>query len=101
MRSTREDCRIDVTLTFKRDSRYCCAEPGCHLGLSKESQWFRLRKHVEEAGIAIPFPMTIHVMGVVEEGALLDVLSQSGVMAASRGFDYEEEYREDAATPGE
>ncbi len=86
--------RIDITLVFKRGARYCCAEPGCHLGLFRRARWAKLRRCLEEAMIELPIPMTIHVRGVVESGALLDSLKPLGMEAATSSYEYETEYAE-------
>jgi hypothetical protein len=87
-----KETRIDLVLTFKAGCRYCCGEPGCYLWPFKPEFWLRLRKALAEAGVAEPcFPMTLHVKGVVEEGAIFT----SEPMLISRASEYDEEYHEE------
>ena len=58
--------KIDLTLILKSGVRYCCAEPGCHLGFFTEKSWRQLRHYLGTAGFAVSFPMKIHLKGIVE-----------------------------------
>jgi hypothetical protein len=90
-----DEPRIDLVMTFKSGSRYCCAEPGCHLSAFQAAFWTRLRLRLVEAGIADPpFPLTLHVKGIVEDGAILETLATLGVAEASPSYQYEEDYFE-------
>jgi len=90
--------RIDLELTFKRDAKYCCPEPECHLATYLPRFWTALREHFAHAGIESTFPIVLRVKGVVEPGALL-YRGNTSLPYPSNGFEYDEEYREDAVTP--
>src|SRR4051794_8011688 len=63
---------FDLTLTFRSGERYCCAEPGCHLGLNDPQVWRDLREVLGRHGLAGIPPMTVRrLRGVVEPGAVL------------------------------
>jgi hypothetical protein len=89
-----DDRAIQLTLVFKRGRRYCCAEPGCHLGLFESSRWDQLRNHLREAGVSVPSPLAVRVRGIVEEGAFLDCLAALGAETASKAYQYEVDYLE-------
>jgi hypothetical protein len=92
--------QIELVLTFKRGSRYCCAELGCHLSPSGPAFWPRLRKRIAEAGIAEPpVPLTLHVSVIVEDGAILDTSVQAGMPEPFSGYQYQLDYLEHAVTP--
>jgi hypothetical protein len=42
---------FDLTLTFRSGERYCCAEPGCHLGLYDPEVWRSLREVIGRHGL--------------------------------------------------
>jgi hypothetical protein len=85
---------IDLTLVFKRGVSYCCAEPGCHLGLHTPKEWLRLRRCLSEAGISQQARIKVHVRGIVEEGACLNYVPPE----AWHAFEYEETYYERTET---
>jgi hypothetical protein len=88
---------VVLTLTFKAAARYCCAEPGCHLGLFQFRAWQRLRGFLKEADLEIPSPLTIHVRGIVEEGARLASMKKLGLPEEQQAYQYEDEYLEPVA----
>jgi hypothetical protein len=61
---------LDVVLTFRGGSAYCCYEPGCHLPLLDGKRWDGLRRRLATAGVTTPPRMVLRLTGVVEEGAL-------------------------------
>jgi len=42
----------ELTLTFRAGSEYCCSELGCHLNLSEEMRWDRLRQDLAAIGVS-------------------------------------------------
>jgi hypothetical protein len=81
---------FDLTLTFKAGERYCCAEPGCHLGLNDPECWRSLRQVFERLGLARVPPVTVRkVRGIVEPGAILGYGVASKRPVVSTGFTYE------------
>lgn len=81
---------IKLTLVFKRGVRYCCAEWGCHIGITRSDGWDKLRRLLTESRIEIPAKILLHLKVVVERGALL--VSNSSICAPleSPGYEYEE-----------
>jgi hypothetical protein len=45
---------IDLTLTFRAGSAYCCYEWGCHLALYEGKRWGWLRRELATRGVAAP-----------------------------------------------
>ncbi len=87
---------VEMVLTFNRNARYCCIEPGCHIGASGTKFWQTLRNCFVEAGLEAPdSPMTLKIIGVVEEGVILDYWPRT-----ASAQQYEEIYGEDKARPG-
>jgi hypothetical protein len=64
------DGLLEVELTFRFDSAYCCMESGCHLGLFDGKRWNGLRRRLMAYGIAPPRQMELRLTCVIEEGAL-------------------------------
>jgi hypothetical protein len=61
---------IDLILTFRTGSAYCCYESGCHLALSEEARWEQLRRGLTASRTLLPDRLTIQLTVVVEAGAL-------------------------------
>ena len=71
--------QVDLVLTFKSGAAYCCAEPGCHLPTFNPRFWERLRAQFQDAGYTEPsFPMTLRITGIVEDGAILGAVAETG-----------------------
>lgn len=69
---------IALTLTFLKDSVYCCFESGCHVGAMCPAWWCELRKRLERFGIVdLPFPVTVRLFGIVEHGARMTALGDA------------------------
>ncbi len=63
------DAVLQVVLTFRSGSTYCCYEPGCHLSLFDGKRWYGLRQRLAAAGIRPAPRLTLRLTGVVEDGA--------------------------------
>src|SRR5687768_6961128 len=61
---------LDVVLTFRSGSAYCCYEPGCHVDLLDGQRWDALRRALAAHGVAVPPRLELHLTCVVEEGAV-------------------------------
>jgi hypothetical protein len=61
---------LEVELTFRSGSAYCCSEWRCHLALTDGKRWDRLRQLLAAYGIAAPPPPQLNVACVVEDGAV-------------------------------
>jgi hypothetical protein len=66
-----EGSSLDLTLTFRAGSAYCCCEWGCHLSLPKGRRWEWLRQELHGRGLAPAGGLTLHLTVVVEPGALV------------------------------
>lgn len=75
MRAVLEGEVIEVELTFRAGSPYCCMEWGCHLDMLG-SRWSRLRQSLSELGIETPPRLALHLTVVVEDGARFFDLSR-------------------------
>lgn len=64
---------IFLTMTLLSGTRYCCSEPGCHIGLHQPEDFQHLRAHLTAGGCQVSHPITLHVRWEVEVGALLDL----------------------------
>src|SRR3954464_10192156 len=67
---------IELALTFRAGSAYCCSEWGCHLGLSGGRRWDGLRREVAAPGVPAPDELELRLGVVVEAGALFFALRQ-------------------------
>jgi hypothetical protein len=65
-----EGAVISLELTFRRASSYCCCEWGCHLNLARLRRWEWLRRELAARKIAVPPRLELHLVVVVEEGAV-------------------------------
>ncbi len=61
---------IEMTLTFRAGSAYCCCESGCHLALFETERWDRLRGEMSVHRVVAPDRLSLRLTVVVEEGAL-------------------------------
>lgn len=61
---------IELALTFRTGSAYCCHEWGCHLNLSGDKRWEWLRRELSACGIDAPPRLELRMTVVVEAGAL-------------------------------
>src|SRR5262245_23685225 len=61
---------IDLTLTFRAKSAYCCYEWGCHLNLYEGKRWGWLRREIIARGVPIPDRLELRLTVIVEAGAL-------------------------------
>jgi hypothetical protein len=62
--------RIDLALTFRGGSAYCCYEWGCHLALSEGKRWEWLRQELAAHKIEVPDRLVLQLAVVVDAGAL-------------------------------
>jgi hypothetical protein len=86
---SRTGMRAEIEIRFRAGERYCCAEPGCFMPTFSRDWWCRLRESLRASAGREPPPMVIKVLGVVEEGALLQVLQLLGLPEASCAYNYE------------
>jgi hypothetical protein len=62
---------FELRVTFKRNERYCCMEPGCHFGFWTAEHWQRTRAELARVGLAALPPLTIRKLCAhVEKDAL-------------------------------
>ncbi len=61
---------VELALTFRTGSAYCCSEWGCHLGCSDDTWWGWLRRELSARGVEAPPHLELHLTVVVEAGAL-------------------------------
>jgi hypothetical protein len=61
---------VNLELTFRRGSAYCCYEYGCHLNLPATKRWEWLRRELANQQIAVPPRLELRLVVVIEEGAL-------------------------------
>jgi hypothetical protein len=61
---------LEVELTFRSGSAYCCYEWGCHIALVDGKRWDGLRKRFEARGIIAPPRFNLRWKCVIEEGSL-------------------------------
>jgi len=88
---------LSFTMRFVSGKRYCCVEPGCHLGFQSTRGWARLRHNAKETEVLLPQPLRARVRIVAEAGAIFTVLERLGVRHDKRE-EYEVEYSELEAT---
>jgi len=68
--ATLADGVIDLTVTFRAGSAYCCYEWGCHLNLFEGKRWDWLRRELVARGVRVPDRLELRLAVVVEAGAL-------------------------------
>lgn len=61
---------IDLNLTFRAGSAYCCGEWQCHFGLFRTRRWDKLRRELTILGLELPARLEVRVDVVIEAGAL-------------------------------
>ena len=61
---------LEVELTFRRGSAYCCWEWGCHVALIDGKRWDAFRRLLTAHGIIAPPRMELRGTCVIEEGAI-------------------------------
>ena len=61
---------LEVELTFRRGSAYCCYEWGCHVALIAGKRWDIFRQRLAAHGVAPPPQIELRWTCVVEEGAI-------------------------------
>jgi hypothetical protein len=61
---------IDLALTFRAGSAYCCYEWGCHLALSEGKRWGWLRRELAARGVLAPDRLALRLAIAIEAGAL-------------------------------
>jgi hypothetical protein len=77
---------IDLALTFRAGSAYCCYEWGCHLALSEGKRWGWLRQELTARGVPAPDRLELHLAVVVEAGALFFDWSRPEPSPRGRGW---------------
>jgi hypothetical protein len=75
---------IDVELRFIAGRSYCCAEPGCHLGLDN----LKLLRLAAERCVRLPESVTVRWHCRVERGARLEVMKSFGLPIESDAYDF-------------
>lgn len=68
--ATLADCVLEVELTFRGGSVYCCCEWGCHVALRDGKRWYDFRKQLAAHNIAAPPRMELLLTCAIEEGAI-------------------------------
>jgi hypothetical protein len=61
---------IELVLTFRAGSAYCCGEWQCHFMLFPTRRWDRLRRELSALRVEIAGRLELVVEVVIEEGAL-------------------------------
>jgi hypothetical protein len=61
---------LEMILTFRKGSAYCCTQWGCHLALTNGKRWDGLRRAFSAHGIATLPSLELRLLCKVEEGAL-------------------------------
>lgn len=85
---------IDLSLTFRAGSAYCCAEWPCHFLLFPTRRWDRLRRELSALGLDPPSRLGLSVKVVVEAGTLFLAPRRSwrtpAALVPSKAFRYQE-----------
>jgi hypothetical protein len=61
---------VELVLTFRAGSAYCCDQWGCHLDLNEGKRWEWFRRELSARGIEVPPRLELRLTVVVEAGAL-------------------------------
>jgi hypothetical protein len=77
---------IDLALTFRAGSAYCCYDWGCHLALSEGKRWEWLRRELAARGVQAPDRLELRLAVVVEAGALFFDLFRPEPSPRGRGW---------------
>lgn len=63
---------VELILTFRSGTRYCCFESGCHFADYDRRLWARLRESMDRHGLShIRLPVIRKFRGVIEAGAVM------------------------------
>lgn len=86
---------IELLLTFRTGSAYCCGEWQCHFQLFPTRRWERLRQELSALGLVVAGPLALRVEVAIEEGALFLVPNPSPgrippALAPAKGFRYQQ-----------
>lgn len=83
---------IELLLTFRAGSAYCCAEWQCHFHLFPTRRWGRLRQELSARRLEVAGRLELRVEVVVEEGALFLAPNRSprtpAALAPAKAFRY-------------
>ena len=60
--------RVTLHVAFQAGERYCCAEPGCHFGLWRPTQWAKLHELMRAEGLGHLGRITVRLRATIEEG---------------------------------
>jgi hypothetical protein len=77
---------IDLEMTFRSGSAYCCYEWGCHLALAEGKRWGWLRRELAARGVPAPDRLELRLAVVVEAGALFFDWSRPEPSPRGRGW---------------
>jgi hypothetical protein len=77
---------IDVELRFIAGRSYCCAEPGCHVGLDNA----KLLRLAAQRSVPLPESVTVRWHCHVAQGARLEVMKSFGRPVESEAYDFVE-----------
>ena len=77
---------IELSLTFRAGSAYCCCQWGCHLALYEGKRWDWLRRELATRGVPAPDRLELHLAVVVEAGALFFDWSRPEPSRRGRGW---------------
>jgi hypothetical protein len=61
---------IDLGLTFRAYSAYCCYQWGCHLSLYEGKRWEGLRRELSGLNLELPSQLVLRLAVTVEPGAM-------------------------------
>jgi hypothetical protein len=61
---------VELVLTFREGSAYCCYEWGCHLNLYEGKTWEWLHRELAASGLTTPTHLQMQLTVIVEAGAL-------------------------------
>jgi hypothetical protein len=83
---------IELLLTFRAGSAYCCCEWQCHFHLFPTRRWDRLRQELLALGLDVAGRLELRVEIVIEEGALFLAPNRSlrtpPALAPAKAFQY-------------
>lgn len=65
-----EENVLDMVITFRSGSAYCCMEWGCHWTCYNGRRWEDLRKVLAAHDVAVPPKLEMRLSCVIEEGAI-------------------------------
>jgi len=77
---------VDLALTFRAGSAYCCYEWGCHLSLYEGKRWDWLRRELATREVPIPARLELRLAVVVESGSLFFDWSRPEPSRRGRGW---------------